>query len=355
MLPHEAVKALYEAYPYPALGWLSPFLQRVRWDERPLVNYEAGYAAAHGSIHGCAERPRIAVVGSGTFEPVAVALANPRATILAVDLSERSLRQLRWQAQVRGLSQRIETHQGDLRNLPRREFDSIVATGVIHHLPDPAAGLRALVARSHPRTVFRFMIYSEWGRSLLYATKAFAQRMGCQTPKQVRKLIAALPENHPFRIYFHLYSDTGNDAGLADGFLHPCDRPFEAEELGRLMADVGLEATQFLHRPEGQPDHALQLTAKAQALTTWQRIALLELYGELSENFLFYAARADRPAAQRPSGLAWNPALPRKGRLYAKLLDEHLKVDRALNPARLPTEEREKLARGLFLLPEGLA
>ncbi|MGE3261870.1 MAG: class I SAM-dependent methyltransferase [Bacteriovoracia bacterium] len=286
----EAVSALYEAQPYPPVGRFRSLFQGVRKKDLPLLNYKEGYAASYGGLEGAVDRPRILVAGCGTFEPVVVALANPDADILAVDLSARSLRDLQWQLRWRGLAKRVQVLQGDLEKISGT-FDYVIATGVIHHLEDPLRGLQSLVAKSSERAVFRFMIYSRWGRALLYQTKALAEALGIKDPKKLRKMIAALPANHPYKIYFHLYSDARTDAGLSDGYLHPCDRAFTALELEKLLGDAGLRATKFLQRPEGMPEAATQLSARAAGLTDWKKMALLEAYGALEENFLFFAGR----------------------------------------------------------------
>ncbi|RZA06173.1 MAG: class I SAM-dependent methyltransferase, partial [Proteobacteria bacterium] len=222
----EAVEALYEARPYPPVGFLSP-LQPLRRDDLPLLSYRAAYASSFGTTVGAAERPRILVVGCGTFEPVAVAAANPGAEILAVDLSKRSLDKLRWQARWRGKSGQIRRLQGDLMSISRSEgrFDYVIATGVLHHLVHPQKALHHLIQRTYPRAVFRCMVYSQWGRDLLYGAKDLAVCMGADTPRKFRRLMGSLPPNHPYRIYFHLYEDAKTDGGLWDGYLHPCDRP----------------------------------------------------------------------------------------------------------------------------------
>lgn len=286
----EEVSALYEARPYPPLGRIRSLFQGVRKKELPLLNYREGFIASYGETAIPAERPRILIAGCGTFEPVAVAMANPEAEILAVDLSARSLKDLEWQLRWRGLSKKVETRQANLETL-QGEFDYVIATGVIHHLENPLKGLRHLVALTGAQPLFRFMIYSYWGRSLLYQTKEMAQRLGIKDPKSFRKMIAALPDNHPYKIYFHLYSDARTDAGLCDGYLHPCDRAFTALELEDLLRQAGLRATKFLQRPEGQPEAAVQLSPKAATLTDWEKMALLEAYGALEENFIFFAGR----------------------------------------------------------------
>lgn len=346
-----AVADLYEAHPYPPFGPIRGLFQRIRWEERQTLNYRALFGNAYGSLAHAAVRPRILVAGCGTFEPVVVALANPSAEIVAVDLSARSISLLRTNLKFRGLGARVFCVQADLLALPAAlgTFDMVVATGVIHHLPDPAEGLRALAALANRRAVFRCMIYSAWGRSLLYAAKDLARELGVSTPKEFRRLIASLPPDHPYGIYFHLYSDAGTDAGLADGYLHPCDHAFTAFGLRDLLARAGLESAFFLHGANGQPAIAREWAPHAD---DWGRLALLEAYGELQENFRIVARKGAREA-EHAREWEWNEALPGKGRLFSGRAGKELAFDRRQDPNALSPREREDLVTALFLVPKG--
>lgn len=347
----EDVGSLYEQRPYPAVGLLSPLWQPLRRDDLPLLNYQAGYASCYGSLRGSTVTPRILVAGCGTFEPVAVALANPQAEILAVDLSAQSLKKLRWQARLRGVSARIRTLQMPLESLSEGGFDYVVATGVLHHLVDPARGLEILTRLSKPKAVFRLMVYSRWGRDLLYGTKKLAELLRVSEPKEMRHLVASLPPDHPYRIYFHLYSDAANDAGLADGYLHPCDTPFDALSLRAFLGAQRLTVARFLHRPEGQPEVAEALAAFAPHQDDWDRLALLEALAQLDENFSFFAGKKGERA--QGGRFVWNPALPRKGTYHSKLLGKKIDFDRSWDLSALEVKVRADLVQALFLLPGG--
>jgi SAM-dependent methyltransferase len=345
--PRSEVAELYDRYPYPPVGPLSGLFRRIRWEERQTLNYRALYGAAFRSCAGAALRPRILVAGCGTFEPIVVALANPSAEIVAVDLSERSLALLRRQLRRRGLARRVLCLQADLTALPAAlgTFDFIVATGVLHHLPDPAAGLRSLVARAGERAVFRFMVYSQWGRSLLYAAKELAAELGIASPAAFRSMIASLPAAHPYKIYFHLYTDAETDGGLADGFLHPCDQPFTAPSLQLLLQEAGLEAARFLHGPSGTP------TPQLSGAVDWAKLTVLDAFGELEENFKLVARRSSGARNGAPTAWEWNEALPSRGPLYSRLLGKLVAFDKTVPPFLLGAARIEELAHALFLVP----
>jgi hypothetical protein len=336
----DEVRALYEKRPYPPVSLLTPFVQFLRRDDLPLLNYQAGFAASFGAILENLTPPRILIAGAGTFEPIAVAAANPGAHILAVDLSENSLQKLRWIAKVKRV--KLETWRGDFQELPSSfgKFDYLIASGLIHHLEDPERGLKALKSLSHEQSVFRFMIYSAWGRDLLYGAKELATLLGVESPKALRRLLEALPADHPYRIYYHLYSDARTDIGLADGYLHPQDRAFTAEDLGRLLDICGIEATCFLQKFGANPENTNHLPASA---SQWSRMALLEAMGELEENFLFFAKGKGNIRYEADSW-KWNPALPKRSSLYSK------RIEKILPLGKIP-ERKEEYRDALFLLP----
>ncbi len=346
----EDVESLYEARPYPPVSFLSSILQKIDRDSLVLLNYSAGYAACYGSLAGAKQNPKILVAGCGTFEAVVVAMANPTATIWAVDLSESSLRKLQQQLKWRGLANRVKLWRGDFQKLPERDFDYCIATGVLHHLENPHEGLRALLERSSEQPVLRLMLYSKWGRNLLYGAKRMAEILGIRDPKEFRAWINRFPADHPYRIYFHLYQDSATDTGLADGYLHPCDNPFLAGEVREMLSNLGLAVGKFLHRYEGQPEYADEIFGFG-LKNDWDKIGALDALAQLEENFLFFVGKKGNFYAPS-SQWVWNPILPQSGAAFSKILGKTLNFDQ-----RKPWSEQEspvELQKAMFLLPGGM-
>ena len=72
-------------------------------------------------------------------------------------------------------------------------FDQIVCTGVLHHLADPDAGLRALRDVLKPDGAMHLMVYAPYGRAGIYMLQEFCRRIGISaTDDEIRDLIAAL-------------------------------------------------------------------------------------------------------------------------------------------------------------------
>src|SRR5215469_10027622 len=89
--------------------------------------------------------------------------ARHGASVIAVDLSERSLDIARIRAEVFGLQDRVRFYRGsaeELRSiLPVESFDLIYSFGVIHHTPHPDRVIQELVHFSRPGTTLKIMVY----------------------------------------------------------------------------------------------------------------------------------------------------------------------------------------------------
>jgi ubiquinone/menaquinone biosynthesis C-methylase UbiE len=139
----------------------------------------------------------VLVAGCGTGqETLELASLIPSARILAVDLSRASLAYAQRKSREAGLHS-VEYAQADLLQLPStgRSFDAISAVGVLHHLADPAAGLRVLVSMLRDGGVMRLGFYSERGRADVVAGRAFIAEQGFDsTPDDIRRCRQAMTE-----------------------------------------------------------------------------------------------------------------------------------------------------------------
>ncbi|MFD0858903.1 class I SAM-dependent methyltransferase [Roseovarius aquimarinus] len=237
------VASQYEAYPYPA---------RDPADEaRRLVTGSPSHPLEidHFLYSGTRDwsRPlRVLVAGGGTGDgliQLAQMMARMRkpCEITYVDLSTASRRIAEARAAARGLSG-IRFVTGSLMEAADLgAFDYIDCCGVLHHLPDPAAGFAALHAALAPEVAeagggLGFMVYAPYGRSGVYPLQAaFGALFEGLAPEArlaaARGLVAALPEGHPFARNPNLGDHKDSDAGFYDLLLHSQDRAFGTTEL----------------------------------------------------------------------------------------------------------------------------
>lgn len=242
----EAVRKQYEAYSYPPpIEDAEKFLRQ--WG--PLT-CDPGFAGIQLWPEG---RPRqdlrILCAGCGSSQAALIALNNPDCSVLGIDLSEASLAHTNRLRDRHSLGN-LEVRQMSLLDIARlnRSFDLIVSTGVLHHLPDPDAGLRALADVLDVRGSMAIMLYGTTGRAGVYLVQDILRRLGAGPDAEgvriARELLKSVPSYH------YLISTTGKlpndltddvgDAGLVDMLLHPQDRAYSVPEIMAFVEAAGL-------------------------------------------------------------------------------------------------------------------
>ena len=236
-----AVQDFYERFPYPPAvdsldtyqsHWQDP--QRLRADYHlfwPGQSYKDDFS--------------ILVAGCGTSHAAKHALRWPAARVIGIDFSAASVRS------TQALQRKYDLDNLEVYHLPIEHigelgmsFDQIVCTGVLHHLPDPDAGLRALAGALKPDGAMHLMVYAKYGRTGVYMLQEFCRRIGIEaTDDGMRDLLAvleALPSGHPLAQLLRHAPDFRQRAGLADALLHPQDRAYSVPELFDFLEGGGL-------------------------------------------------------------------------------------------------------------------
>ena len=299
------VSAFYDRFPYPGdpLQDGPPPGYNWRWC------VDAAYGACTGSLPPLSGRPlRILDAGCGTgVSTDYLAHLNPDAEILAVDISPGTLEVARERLRRSGGDQqasvRIE-NRSLLELQDEAPFDYINSVGVLHHLREPEAGLRALAALLKPGALLHLFLYADGGRWEIHRTQRALTAMGVGTGAEGlrlgRQLFTALPEHNRLRRHHEQRwaLDCAADANFADMYLHPQETSYNLERLMAFVASADLEFAGFSNPQVWDPARLLQgeLLERARALPQPEQWQLVEDLDPDISHFEFFLAR---PPLQR--------------------------------------------------------
>lgn len=108
------------------------------------AQFVADFLSAHGRCRG----GEILDLGTGTARiPIALCQADPRAHVLATDLSAPMLALARRNVAEARLDRRIRCFQGDAKHLAQDDgaFEAVISNSIVHHIPRPGPVVREMV------------------------------------------------------------------------------------------------------------------------------------------------------------------------------------------------------------------
>lgn len=192
------------------------------------------------------ESLNILSAGCGANQAAYLAFTNPTSRVTGIDLSETSL------AHQQKLKDKHSLHNLELRQLDiydvsalENEYDLIVSTGVLHHMPDPVKGLNSLSQVLKEDGVANLMVYGSTLRVGVYMLQQAFRDLGLKQVQEdvdlVKTVVSTLNPAHPLSNYLKIADDLIYDAGIVDTFLHPQDRSYLPAEIYELTRDAGLE------------------------------------------------------------------------------------------------------------------
>lgn len=303
----------YETYPYP---------RRDPRDEagRLVVGSPGHLLEVDHWIFGALRplsRPLNALVAGGGTGDATIMLAQQLAsagrpgTVTWLDRSVPALKIAQARAEARSL-RNIVWQQGSLLDLPGSglgPFDYIDCCGVLHHLPDPAAGLRALLSVLAPGGGLGLMVYAPHGRTGVYMLQDALRLLAPfeEAPPArldvARRVLRHLPGTAWLRLnrgfVEHMEQD---DAGIYDLLLNPRDRAYSVPALHDLLAGAGLAVAAWMEPIRYDPLPLLpdpRLKARAERLGPLQRAALAEALAGNMPVHIVYCLRAGEVAERR--------------------------------------------------------
>lgn len=325
----DSVRAQYEALPYPARDPAD--------EKRRLVTGSPSFLPelnhyVFGGRRDFAQPFRALVAGGGTGDNLIqlaqyLAASGGRHEVVYLDLSAAARGIAEARAKMRGLDN-IRFVTGsllDLQALAPGAYDYIDCCGVLHHLPDPAAGLAALTAQLAVNGGIGLMVYGRYGRAGVYPLQdALRQLTPHNEPPAGRiavakALLAELPDGNEFQRNPFVGDHTTGDAGLYDLLLHSQDRAYTVPELHDLIEGGGLAVAAWIESCRYDPLSYLkdeELRRRAAALPPLEQAALAERLSGAMKTHVVYAvppSRASDAVAQpAPDLVPWLNGIPPK-------------------------------------------
>jgi hypothetical protein len=190
-------------------------------------------------------------------------------------------------------------------------FDYIDCCGVLHHLPDPAAGVRALLSVLAPGGGMGLMVYAPHGRTGIYMVQdglrllAPAREDPAARLDVARRVMKHLPETAWLRanrsVTDHL---NGGDAGLYDLLLNPRERTYTVPALHDLLTGAGLSITCWVEPLRYDPVPLLpdpRLRTRIATLSPVEHAALAEaLAGNIAAHIVYCIRTGESPKRADP-------------------------------------------------------
>jgi SAM-dependent methyltransferase len=294
----DPIREFYTHHPYPP-----PLenLDRARdlWQDENVHRAEFHLLWPHREYRGDFD---VLVAGCGTWQAAKFALTHPAARVTAIDISPTSLEH------TEALKRKYDLANLDVRHLAiesaeelGREFDLIVSTGVLHHLVDPDAGIRALRSVLKRDGAMYLMLYAAYGRIGVSMLQEYCRRLGIGTsPQEIENLTASLkllPPHHPLVGMVRGAREALDAGALVDALLNPRDRTYTVAQLFEFLERNDLKFARWYWQAAYSPRcGAISTTPhgpRLAALSEREQYIEMELWRGLMSNHDFIAYRND--------------------------------------------------------------
>jgi len=282
----------------------------------------------------------VLVAGCGTWQAAKYALCRSPSRVVGIDVSLTSVEC------TAKLKRQYDLANLELRQLPieraealDRSFDLIVCTGVLHHLADPEAGLRALRSILKPDGAMYVMVYAPYGRAGASLLREYCRRLEIgSSDDEIDELVAtldALPRNHPLVPLLGTSRDAWSSDALADALLNPRERSYSVVQLLDWLEHNGLTFGRWYWQAPYLPScGAISQTphaARLSALPEREQYDAMELWrGTMATHSAVVYRRDTSVGDVRPhfDDARWLDYAPVR-RPWTHLIEEHLPPDAA--------------------------
>ncbi|MEG3911115.1 methyltransferase domain-containing protein [Microcoleus sp. w2-18bC1] len=270
--------------------------------------------------------------GCGTgYKSLVLAIANPGAKIVGIDLSEQSVKLAEQRLQYHGVAN-AEFYALKIEELPilGLQFDYINADDVLYILPDPVAGLQAMKSVLATDGIIRTNLHSSNGRAGVFrgqaAFKAMGLMNGCPGELEVeivRQTMEALQDQVGLKA-LTWNSDRVKDEGwIMVNYLFVGDKGFTIPEVFAMLRGADLEFISMVDWRRWElmdlfkdPDDLPPFWAMSLPETSVEeRLYLFDLLHPVHRLFDFWCGNPDQTQAFVPVA-EWTEAQWREARVH---------------------------------------
>ncbi|MEG4853682.1 methyltransferase domain-containing protein [Microcoleus sp. B5-D4] len=325
----ENIRQQFNNTPYP----------RIPLEESPKDQSELLYL--HNLVTAYYLRNRIVIntegkvildAGCGTgYKSLVLALANPGAKIVGIDLSEQSVKLAEQRLQYHGVAN-AEFYALKIEQLPSLglQFDYINADEVLYILPDPVAGLQAMKSVLATDGIIRTNLHSLHSRAGVFRAQAAFKTMGLMNgcPGEleveiVRETMEALQDGVALKA-FTWNSDRVKDEGwIMVNYLFVGDKGCTIPEVFAMLRGADLEFISMVAWRRWElmdlfkdPDDLPPFLAMSLPETSLEeRLHLFDLLHPVHRLFDFWCGNPDRTQAFVPVA-EWTQAQWREARVH---------------------------------------
>jgi 2-polyprenyl-3-methyl-5-hydroxy-6-metoxy-1,4-benzoquinol methylase len=270
--------------------------------------------------------------GCGTgYKSLVLAIANPGAKIVGIDLSEESVKLADQRLQYHGVAN-AEFYALKIEDLPSLglEFDYINADEVLYLLPDPVAGLQAMKSVLAPDGIIRTNLHSSNGRAGIFRAQAAFKTLGLMngSPGEleieiVRETMEALQDEVGLKAFTWNSDRAFDEAWIMANYLLVGDKGCSIPEVFAMLRSADLEFISMVAWRRWDlmdlfkdPDDLPPFWAMSLPETSVEdRLHLFDLLHPLHRLFDFWCGNPDRTQAFVPVA-EWTQAQWREARVH---------------------------------------
>ena len=255
------VKQLYTSYPYPKYD---PELDKYAPKKVNGCGYNLNINEINHNIYKGKQKNfdnfKVLIAGVGIGTNLICIAKNfeswKNTKIVGIDISPKSLEICKQRVKKYGLKniKLIEMSLLDLNQQVYGIFDMIICVGVLHHLENPALGLKTLYSVLKDDGHMELMLYGKIGRTGVYHMQNLLKIINKdvdnyeQKIANFKKIYKYLPKENWFKKSENFICDHNkSEAGIVDLLLHCQDRAYNIDEVYNLVESCDLRIIDFMY------------------------------------------------------------------------------------------------------------